>query len=177
MKRLILLILAVLVLFMVANTYQEDYYIIPDEAIRIRIIPNSNSIKDQYLKKQVKTNIELEVENDLKESKDIETSRKILTTNLNKYEQVVKEVLTNEDKNTDFNVDYGYHYFPEKKYKGVKYEAGNYESLLITLGEGKGDNWWCVLFPPLCQLEAEDTNQDDIEYSLYVKELFEKFIG
>ncbi len=177
MKRLILLILAVLVLFMVANTYQEDYYIIPDEAIRIRIIPNSNSIKDQFLKKQVKTNIELEVENDLKESKDIETSRKILTTNLNKYEQVVKEVLTNEDKNTDFNVDYGYHYFPEKKYKGVKYEAGNYESLLITLGEGKGDNWWCVLFPPLCQLEAEDTNQDDIEYSLYVKELFEKFIG
>lgn len=177
MKRLILLILAVLVLFMVANTYQEDYYIIPDEAIRIRIISNSNSIKDQFLKKQVKTNIELEVENDLKESKDIETSRKILTTNLNKYEQVVKEVLTNEDKNTDFNVDYGYHYFPEKKYKGVKYEAGNYESLLITLGEGKGDNWWCVLFPPLCQLEAEDTNQDDIEYSLYVKELFEKFIG
>lgn len=177
MKRLILLILAVLVLFMVANTYQEDYYIIPDEAIRIRIIPNSNSIKDQFLKKQVKTNIELEVENDLKESKDIETSRKILTTNLNKYEQVVKEVLNNEDKNTDFNVDYGYHYFPEKKYKGVKYEAGNYESLLITLGEGKGDNWWCVLFPPLCQLEAEDTNQDDIEYSLYVKELFEKFIG
>lgn len=177
MKRLILLILAVLVLFMIANTYQEDYYIIPDEAIRIRIIPNSNSIKDQFLKKQVKTNIELEVENDLKESKDIETSRKILTTNLNKYEQVVKEVLTNEDKYTDFNVDYGYHYFPEKKYKGVKYEAGNYESLLITLGEGKGDNWWCVLFPPLCQLEAEDTNQDDIEYSLYVKELFEKFIG
>ena len=177
MKRLILLILAVLVLFMVANTYQEDYYIIPDEAIRIRIIPNSNSIKDQFLKKQVKTNIELEVENDLKESKDIETSRKILTTNLNKYEQVVKEVLNNEDKNTDFNVDYGYHYFPEKKYKGVKYEAGNYESLLITLGEGKGDHWWCVLFPPLCQLEAEDTNQDDIEYSLYVKELFEKFIG
>lgn len=177
MKRLILLILAVLVLFMVANTYQEDYYIIPDEAIRIRIIPNSNSIKDQFLKKQVKTNIELEVENDLKESKNIETSRKVLTTNLNKYEQVVKEVLTNEDKNTDFNVDYGYHYFPEKKYKGVKYEAGNYESLLITLGEGKGDNWWCVLFPPLCQLEAEDTNQDDIEYSLYVKELFEKFIG
>ena len=177
MKRLILLILAVLVLFMVANTYQEDYYIIPDEAIRIRIIPNSNSIKDQFLKKQVKTNIELEVENDLKESKDIETSRKVLTTNLNKYEQVVKEVLNNEDKNTDFNVDYGYHYFPEKKYKGVKYEAGNYESLLITLGEGKGDNWWCVLFPPLCQLEAEDTNQDDIEYSLYVKELFEKFIG
>lgn len=177
MKRLILLILAVLILFMVANTYQEDYYIIPDKAIRIRIIPNSNNIKDQFLKKQVKTNIELEVENDLKESKDIETSRKILTTNLNKYEQVVKEVLTNEDKNTDFNVDYGYHYFPEKKYKGVKYEAGNYESLLITLGEGKGDNWWCVLFPPLCQLEAEDTNQDDIEYSLYVKELFEKFIG
>ena len=177
MKRLILLILAITVLFLVAGTYQEDYYIIPDKAIRIRIIPNSNSIKDQFLKKQVKTNIELEVENDLKNSKDLETSRKILINNLNKYENVVANVLKNEQEKTNFSVDYGYHYFPEKKYKGVKYEAGNYESLLVTLGKGQGDNWWCVLFPPLCQLEAEDTNQDDIEYSFYVKELFEKFVS
>lgn len=176
MKRLILLFLAVITLFLVANTYQEDYYIIPDEAIRIRIVPNSNSLNDQLLKKQVKTNIELEVENDLKESKNIATSRKILTNNLNKYANVVNKVLINENQKTAFNIDYGYHYFPEKTYKGVKYEAGNYESLLITLGKGKGDNWWCVLFPPLCSLEAEDKNSTDIEYSLYVKELFNKFL-
>lgn len=76
MKKLVLLILATLILIGVINNYEEDYYIIPDKSIRIRIIPNSNNIKDQYLKKQVKTNIELEIENDLKNSKTIDNSEK-----------------------------------------------------------------------------------------------------
>ena len=75
-----------------------------------------------------------------------------------------------------YSIDYGYHYFPEKIYKGVKYEEGEYESLLVTLGEGKGDNWWCILFPPLCSLEVDENNNEKIEYSLYVKEMFDKFI-
>lgn len=69
MKRFILIFLALLVLVEVTKTYKEDYYIIPEESIRIRILANSNSIEDQLIKKIVKTNIELEVENDLKDSK------------------------------------------------------------------------------------------------------------
>ena len=75
-----------------------------------------------------------------------------------------------------YSIDYGMHEFPLKTYKGVTYEAGEYESLLVTLGEGKGDNWWCVLFPPLCLLEADesvDTNK--IEYKSFVKEILEKY--
>jgi len=49
-----------------------------------------------------------------------------------------------------------------------------YESLLVTLGSGKGDNWWCVLFPPLCLLEAEES--DKIEYKFFVQELIEKYL-
>lgn len=176
MKRFILIFLALLVLVEVTKTYKEDYYIIPEESIRIRILANSNSIEDQLIKKIVKTNIELEVENDLKDSKDITTSRTIINNNLSKYEKLIQNVLKNENKNQEINIDFGYHYFPEKKYKGVKYEAGEYESLLITLGEGKGDNWWCVLFPPICSLEVEDENTTDIEYTLFVKEMFEKYI-
>ena len=63
---------------------------------------------------------------------------------------------------------------PEKEYKGTTYEEGYYESLVITLGSGEGDNWWCVLFPPLCLLEAEDS--DDVEYTSYVKELVDKYL-
>ena len=176
MKRFILIFLALLVLVEVTKTYKEDYYIIPEESIRIRILANSNSIEDQQIKKIVKTNIELEVENDLKDSKNITTSRTIINNNLSKYEKLIQNVLKNENKNQEINIDFGYHYFPEKKYKGVKYEAGEYESLLITLGEGKGDNWWCVLFPPICSLEVEDENTTDIEYTLFVKEMFEKYI-
>ncbi len=176
MKKLVLLILAILTLILVSNNYQEEYYIIPDKSIRIRIIPNSNSIKDQYIKKQVKTNIELEIENDLKNTKTIENSRKIIKKNINKYKQTTQKVLKNENTNQTTNIDYGYHYFPEKTYKGVKYKEGEYESLLITLGKGQGDNWWCVLFPPICSLEVENDNMDNIEYSLYIKEMFNKYI-
>lgn len=176
MKKLILFILAIIILYNVIGTYKQDYYVIPNEAIRIRIIPNSNTPKDQLLKKNVKTNIELDVENDLKDSKTIDESRTIIKSNISKYENTVSQVLKNENKNQKYKVDFGYHYFPEKTYKGVKYKEGNYESLLVTLGEGKGDNWWCVLFPPICSLEAQDTGENDIKYSFYVKELIEKYL-
>ena len=66
-------------------------------------------------------------------------------------------------------------YFPQKEFKGVTYEEGYYESLVVTLGSGSGDNWWCVLFPPLCLLEAEESEKDDVEYQFFVKELIDKY--
>ena len=80
-----------------------------------------------------------------------------------------------KNKEYSYDIDYGMHYFPEKVYKGIKYEEGYYESLLITLGKGEGNNWWCVLFPPLCVLEAEETNTNEIKYKSFVKELIEKY--
>ena len=176
MKKIILFILACIVLIEVSSTYKEDYYVIPEESIRIRILPNSNSIEDQILKKQVKTNVELELKKDLENSKNIETSRKIINSNIDKYSNTIENVLKNENSNQEYNIDYGYHYFPEKEYKGVKYKEGEYESLLITLGKGEGDNWWCVLFPPICSLEVEETNTDEIEYKFYIKEMFDKYL-
>ena len=61
-------------------------------------------------------------------------------------------------------------------YEQFGYKEGEYESLLVTLGKGKGDNWWCILFPPLCSLEVEENNSENIEYSLYIKEMFEKYL-
>lgn len=175
MKKIIPIIILIVVLLQISSTYKEDYYIIPNKSIRIRIIPNSNSLKDQNLKKQVKTNIELQLIKDLKNVTDIETTRTIVQKNINSYKKTIKKVLKNEQSTENYKIDYGNHYFPEKTYKGVKYKAGNYESLLITLGKGEGDNWWCVIFPPICALEDEE-NQKDIEYSLYIKEMFEKYI-
>ena len=65
-------------------------------------------------------------------------------------------------------------YFPEKEYKGIVYEEGEYESLVITLGNGLGENFWCVLFPPLCLLDSEE-EVEDVEYTSFVKELVEKY--
>ena len=177
MKRLILFFITIIMLIMICNNYKENYYIIPNESIRIRIIPNSNNVKDQELKRKVKTNLEIELQSDLKDSKTIETSRKIIQSNINKYDKTIKNVLKNEHSEQKYSINYGYHYFPEKTYKGVKYKEGEYESLLITLGKGEGNNWWCVLFPPICDLEEETSNNTEkTEYKLYIKEIFNKYI-
>ena len=78
-----------------------------------------------------------------------------------------------QNYNLPYSINFGLNYFPEKEYKGIVYEEGYYESLLITLGEGKGNNWWCVLFPPLCLLEAEENTE--VEYTSLVGELLEKY--
>ena len=77
--------------------------------------------------------------------------------------------------NDDYDINYGINHFPKKVYKGVIYPEGDYESLVVTLGNGLGKNFWCVLFPPLCLLEGEENNQKDVEYKFFVKELINKY--
>ena len=72
-----------------------------------------------------------------------------------------------------FTINYGLNYFPKKEFKGITYDAGYYESVVVTLGEGLGDNWWCVLFPPLCSLEAEESS--DVEYTTMTQEILKKY--
>lgn len=84
-------------------------------------------------------------------------------------------MLDEENYLEGFKINYGSNYFPEKKYKGITYKEGYYESLVITLGEGKGDNWWCVLFPPLCLIEADESR--NVEYKSFVKEMFDKYFS
>ena len=80
-------------------------------------------------------------------------------------------MVTNNIKE-NFNINIGNNYFPDKNYKGVKYQAGYYDSVVINLGDSKGLNWWCVIYPPLCLIE-EDTEQ--VEYTSLVSEILSKF--
>ena len=74
-----------------------------------------------------------------------------------------------------YNVNYGYNYFPEKTYRGITYNEGYYESIVISIGASEGDNWWCVLFPNLCLADYE--NKDDKEYKLWVVETIKKYFN
>ena len=87
--------------------------------------------------------------------------------------QDIEKIISQKEEN--YSINFGKNYFPEKIYNDVTYPAGEYESLVITLGDGLGENWWCVLFPPLCLLEAEEENIDKVEYKLFAKEIIEKF--
>ena len=170
----VLIVLAILVLGYVFISKKQDYYIIPDDSIRFRVIANSNSVYDKYVKIKVKESLEQSFYDDLSNSTSIEESRHIITNNIKDYKSVVQKTLNDLSYDEGFTINYGLNYFPEKEYKGVIYEEGNYESLVITIGKGEGENFWCVLFPPICTLEAEET--DDIEYRFLIKDLFDKYI-
>lgn len=152
----------------------KDYYVIPEESIRFRVIANSNSVYDQYIKKEIKEELENNFYTDLINSTTIEESRSIINDKLPVYENIVKNKLEELSYKEGYEINYGLNYFPKKEYKGVIYEEGNYESLVVTLGDGEGSNFWCVLFPPICTLETEE--QEDIEYRFLIKDLFDKYI-
>lgn len=173
MKRFFIIFILFLILVIYIDKYDSNYYVIPDDSIRIRIIANSDSFDDQYIKIKVKQLIEPVIEEDLSNSSSLEESRFIIKNNLDKYDSMIYSYLVDNSYNDKFSINYGSNYFPEKEYKGVKYESGNYESLVIKLGSGMGDNWWCVMFPPICSLEVEENS--DIEYKVFVKELFDKY--
>ena len=173
MKKTIFIFLLIIFIYIVIGNVVATNNIIPKEAIRIRVIANSNSEYDQSIKMKVKDKIEHDMYNLLKNTTDLGIARNLIKNNLSDLEKNIDITLQNENYKLPFNVNFGLNYFPKKEFKGITYEEGYYESVVVTLGEGLGDNWWCVLFPPLCTLEAEEST--DVEYTTMVKTIIDKY--
>lgn len=173
MKKTIILFIGIIVTYIIIGNVVATTNIIPDEAIRIRVIANSNSEYDQNIKLKVKETIEYDMFNLLKNTKDLNEARSLIINNLDNVENNIDTILQKENYKLPFTVNFGLNYFPKKEFKGITYDEGYYESLVVTLGEGLGDNWWCVLFPPLCMIEAEEST--DVEYTTMVKSIIDKY--
>lgn len=172
MRKMILVILLVLGIYF--SIGHVSSLVIPPDALRIRVIANSNDDYDQQVKEIVKDNIQYKMYELLKNTKGVEEARRIINNNLTYIDEEVRLTLMKLNYELGYDINFGLNYFPSKEYKGITYEEGYYESLVITLGEGKGENWWCVLFPPLCLIEANEN--DEVEYTSFVKELLEKYL-
>lgn len=162
MKKMCFIVISIVIGIMVYK--KSDEIIIPSDAIRVRIIANSNNIEDLYQKKKLKEEIKDNLYNLVKDANSSNEAKDIIKNNLNNIKKMVLE------KTNEASINYGLNYFPSKKYKGVIYKEGEYESLVITLGNGLGDNWWCVLYPPLCMID-ENNDTSDVEYRILVSEL------
>lgn len=174
MKKTILLIIFILLTYYFISEVTAKNLTIPEDAIRFRVVPHSNEKVDQDVKLLVRDEIQNYMSNILQNVDNIDVSRKIISSNLSQINNKVEQVLQKENYNLPFTVNFGLNYFPTKEYKGITYDEGYYESLVITLGSGKGSNWWCVLFPPLCLIEAEESTE--VEYTSYVKEILDKYV-
>lgn len=171
MKKIII-ILTLITAFLIYNETKADTVIIPDTAIRLRVIPNSNSVLDQNMKAKVKDYLEENTYELLRNETDIEEARTLIQENIPLLEENINKIFEENNYDMEYSVDYGYNYFPEKEYHGITYEEGYYESIVISIGKAEGDNWWCVLFPNLCLIDLENT--DDTEYKSWVLETINK---
>lgn len=174
MKKIII-ILTLLTVLLIYKEINADTIVIPDTAIRLRVIPNSNSAEDQNMKVKIKKYLEKNTYELLREETNIEKARTLIKENVPSLEDNINKIFEENNYNMKYSVDYGYNYFPEKEYRGITYKEGYYESIVISIGEAEGDNWWCVLFPNLCLIDLEKT--DDIEYKSWVVEKINKIFN
>ena len=170
MKKKIFLIILI---FTIIAVYKSsiNQIIIPKTAIRLRVIPNSNSQNDLYIKEKVKKYLEDNIYELTKDVSDITEARSIIESSIPKIDEGINKMFIQNKYPQDYHIDYGSNYFPEKAYKGVKYEEGYYESLVISIGSANGDNWWCVLFPNFCLIDKDNLNN----HKSIIKETINKY--
>lgn len=174
MKRTIIILSTILLLAFIKWNVGSSEKLIPDSAIRLRVVAHSNTPYDQQVKSKIRDTLQKELYVLLGDTSSINDARIIIKKGLPHLDSVVANELKTMEYNRKHNISYGYNYFPSKTYKGIEYDDGYYESLLVTIGAGKGDNWWCVLFPPLCLLEADEA--EEVEYKFFVTEIINKYI-
>ena len=140
----------------------QDY---KDKLIRFHVIANSDSDEDQNLKLKVRDAVINYLQPKLLESESIEESELIIKREYSELEKISKNIILQNGYNYDVKIGIDYSEFPTKQYSNVVLPAGEYKALKIIIGEGRGKNWWCVMFPPLCFVDEEkgiiDKDTDD----------------
>ena len=162
----VLIILAVLII--IASSLKDESIIIPNDAIRFRVIASSNTLEDQAMKNKISKNISNKIYDLTKNSKNASTTKKILQENYGYLNNSIREELAKNNVRYSYKLNIGKNYFPQKQYKGIKYDAGYYDSVTVELGNHEGLNWWCIIYPPLCLI---DDDVEEVEYTSLVKEL------
>jgi stage II sporulation protein R len=127
--------------------------VIPDEAIRLRILANSDSESDQAVKRLIRDEVNKNITGWVEELTSLDEARAVITEHLPDIQNTAETIITEQGLNQNVTVSFDQADFPTKLYGQYLYPAGEYEAIVITLGDGEGANWWCVLFPPLCFLD------------------------
>lgn len=139
----------------------EDY---KEKLIRFHVLANSDSDEDQNLKLKVRDAVIDYLQPKLELSSSIEESETIIKSEYKELENISKNIVLENGYKYDISVGIDYSTFPTKQYSNVVLPAGEYKALRIIIGEGKGKNWWCVMFPPLCFVDEQssiiDTDTD-----------------
>ncbi|NLL46303.1 MAG: stage II sporulation protein R [Clostridiales bacterium] len=128
-----------------------------ENLIRLHVVANSDSEEDQALKLSVRDGILEELEEILKGCNDKAEAEALISRNIDALTQAASEAIFEKGEYFTVTASITEEVFPTVEYDTFTLPAGEYSSLRVVIGEGEGQNWWCVVFPPLCLSIAEDT--------------------
>ena len=191
MKKIILpalsIIIASLILFAIPTEAEGAIY---EDTLRLHILANSDSEDDQILKLTVRDTVLCEFSEELGNAKSKADATEQIEELLPKIKECAERVIENEGYSYSVRVRVGKEWYGTREYEGFTLPAGEYTSLIIEIGEGNGQNWWCVMYPPLCLdacLEDAAVGYTDEEIKLIkpegfkikfkALELFSKYFG
>ena len=121
-----------------------------NKLLRFHVRGNSDNFEDQDLKMAIRDRVLKYLSPKMNKCKTVEQSKKVINSHLTTIKNIAKAEVKNWNKNYTVSVYIGKSDFPTKRYGDLVFPAGKYEALQIVLGKGRGENWWCVMFPPLC---------------------------
>lgn len=161
MKRMLLMAFSLVMLMMswegqLTSANVLDNGPIPQESVRLRIIANSDSVQDQWVKREVRDAIIAQMNTWADDIETLEEAEQMIQAQLPVLQQVVDKTIKERGFSYKAVVDFGQVPFPTKLYGSYVYPAGNYRAVRVQIGEAKGQNWWCVLFPPLCFIDMSN---------------------
>lgn len=158
----ILILLIFLYIFLLSFNYTQAVSSdLSDSVLRLHIIANSDSAADQKLKLQVRDNI-LKYMNSLTADSNSKTDViSIVSSNLDSFKKIALNTIKENGYDYDVNIKIGNFYFPTKTYGDISFPSGNYDALKVEIGDAIGQNWWCVLFPPLCFVNSSSATVPD----------------
>jgi len=146
-----------------------------DGILRFHIRANSDSDKDQELKMAVKEDVIRFLRPYLKECENAEICKEVIRENLQNIYKVAKDTIVEQGYEYPVSVYLTKEQFPAKIYGDLTFPAGEYQALRIDIGEAKGQNWWCVMFPPLCFIDSStaivtEEGKDELKRALTKEE-------
>lgn len=169
-KTILILSLLIISITYVVHPYisheKDEINSIKDEIIRFHIKANSDMEEDQAFKLKVRDEILEQTGGLFEESESLDETRDIIEANIDNIRDITEEMIKKEGKDLSVDVSLKNRNFPTRKYGNITFPSGEYETLQVTLGEGKGANWWCVMFPPLCFIDIANSNTHNAEESL-----------
>ncbi len=179
MKKLVIFLIVFSMILFSNNYLSGNDNSLAENVLRLHVIANSDSIDDQALKIEVKNQVVRSFKTDFAKQTDAKQAEKYAKENISVIKKIAEETIEAKGYNYPVRVEVGNFEFPTKSYGNMIFPQGNYDAVRIIIGEGKGKNWWCVLFPPLCMVSDSDKgisfdNKEEAKVSIKCLELIGK---